>query len=91
MIRLTDRLVGFNSKESYKADLLTPTSARTKLDPIERGPLAYVTGLVVSKTVSSSKTKGRERKRSFTVVVTTYEIIRPVKHFYCCPYKRWAR
>ena len=68
MIHLTNNLVGFYHTETTETGSTAKTrgigetgdkSLSSKLDPIERGPLNYIAGYVVSK---ASKNKGWKNK-----------------------------
>ena len=57
MIHVPDHLVGFYHTSSKEHTGETESSKIKKLDPAERGPLAYVAGYVVSKLFQKSKRK----------------------------------
>ena len=57
MIHIPDHLVGFYHTISKTHSGETEASTIKKLDPAERGPLAYVAGYVVSKLFQKSKRK----------------------------------
>ena len=70
MIHLPDNLVGFYHTETNKTESTEETggigetgdkSLSSKLYPIERGPLNYIAGYVVSKLFQASK-KGWKNK-----------------------------
>ena len=63
MIHVPDHLVGFYRTSSKEHTGETESSKIKKLDPAERGPLAYVAGYVVSKLFQKSKRKfGNQNK-----------------------------
>ena len=78
MIHLPDNLVGFYHTETNETESTEETggigetgdkSLSSKLDPIERGPLNYIAGYVVSKLFQASKKKGGKTNEELNLLL----------------------
>ena len=75
MIHIPDHLVGFYHTSSKKHAGETEASQIKKLDPAERGPLAYVAGYVVSKLFQKSKRKSENQNQSLQSLLQSMKSI----------------
>ena len=75
MIHIPDHLVGFyhTSNRAYTGE--TEASNIKKLDPAERGPLAYVAGYVVSKLFQKSKRKAGNQNQDLQSLLQSMKSI----------------
>ena len=75
MIHIPDHLVGFYHTSSREHTGETEASKIKKLDPAERGPLAYVAGYVVSKLFQKSKRKSGDQNEELQPLLQSMKSI----------------